>query len=117
MKKYTVIMAILLLCGCGAKQYNENKIYGKGLNAGVKYDTIKNDAFLIEKIHEYNYDFFQYHINYAEEKMKNILENKRIFSVKQIKEQKIIDDKAYNLNSVSDEMIFNEIAKDYKYEN
>lgn len=116
MRFFIIFLTIFVLVGCGARHYNDNKIFGKGLNNGVKYDTIKNDAYLIEKIHEYNFDYFEYYLSYADSKMKEILENKKVFSSKKIKEQEHKNKKAYNLDGdATQDYIFNEIVKDYNY--
>ncbi|MDA3053531.1 hypothetical protein [Campylobacter sp. JMF_03 NE3] len=74
--------SVLFFTGCGPKIYEENQMYGRGINGGYIFDTMDNDRHLVEKIKRNNADYFRYKLQYGANKLDQILTNKKEYNTK-----------------------------------
>ncbi|AVX45083.1 lipoprotein [Campylobacter concisus] len=113
MKKriFLIAGAILLLTGCSPKTYEQNMVYGKGINSGYMFDNIDRDRELIHKIERGNADFFSQKLRYGENKIAEILTAKKNFQAKggALEEQELPAKQGLKNN------VFGDIARDFKY--
>ena len=103
MKKriFLIAGAILLLTGCSPKTYEQNMVYGKGINSG----------YMFHKIERGNADFFSQKLRYGENKIAEILTAKKNFQAKggALEEQELPAKQGLKNN------VFGDIARDFKY--
>ena len=107
---FFIATAMLFLTGCAPKIYEENMVYGKGINSGYTFDNIDRDRELIYKIERGNADFFSQKLRYGENKIAEILMAKKSFEAK----GGVLEEQQSSKQGLKND-IFGDIARDFKY--